>query len=222
MVHKKIPKSLVERLRSFVDKRISQKRYKDIQRGFLRLQNADHRVDSNNPSFSNALREFDKAWPSFKDVIWDNIGFDQGLHLRVRKINVSRNYPRVKEVVVKRIDYGFRDNLEKLVENINKTKIKGVTFKPPIFEFLNDDIIVMARTNFPSINEMFGNNEGNFTTKRGKDFLKKFLEKNPTFSINDIKSKVRELEKYHYIRRNMLFAGVEKGQLVFIYLPDLL
>lgn len=204
MVHKKLPKSLVQRLRKFFD--VPEKNRNNRGGFFNSLTNIDHR-----------------HYPGLRA--------DYGYS--IRSLNVSRNYPKIKDVVVKRLhDHSnsskkFSNHLnyfKKLVKNINNSeRANEFVFLNPIAYKVGGDFVAMAKADHPSLFEIMAAEPNRFDekpTKRGKkayDQLKKANKLDLVFSHASY-----FLIDFRMVEANILFLGFSKqGKPVYVPLFDM-
>lgn len=216
MPHKRLPKELVSKIKNIQNKRISQKRTNDFRRFFLRLKNSDHRKVSKD-NFKDFLKEFEKC----EEFAWVGLGCGSGTHKRVRQLDVSRQFPEVGKVVIKKIDFGDKGMLKQYLKKFNTGRVSEVIIKKPKIYFLKDDLILMAKTNYPSLIEIFGDSQKNGITKRGIKLLNDSLKKS-VLSKDFVEKQMHEFcMKYKVANRNVLFLGIKNKKIILMPLPDI-
>lgn len=142
---RRLPKALVERLRHLVEaeerKAALQKRGIRTYGVLGRSKNIDYRKDS--------------------ALLVDNYDLTRSWGYRVRVINVSHNFPRIGEVVIKRVHvFSAQITIDKINEivSIHNKKYSPenyILLKPNAFA-IGDDLVAMAKTNAPSVGEILG------------------------------------------------------------------
>jgi hypothetical protein len=216
MPHKHLPKSLVNRLRNASKEREASGRLSDVKRFFSRLKNRDHRF---NPGLEKKAR-FESFLKRHPDIFWSQLKGSEGATHRVREIDVSKNYPKVGKVILKVIDNGSKEVLFFKLDNFKKVKVKGALIRHPKIYLINDEMFVMAKTNFPSVMECFSSYSTG-GTKRGSDFIKKELKKSK-ITREEFEKKASEVcDKLGVGYRNLLFLGIKKEKPAFMPLPDI-
>ncbi len=153
---------------------------------------------------------------------------------RVRELDVSRSFPGVGKVVVKRIH--ARETIPKITRKIqdfidehlnNPAKMYSLII--PNFYQLGRSHIIMQRTNLPTLSEFFSSSSNvslntlKFQTRKSKKFYKT-LQKRNGFKDVDFVSAVQELHRRargtKNTYRNFVLIDYKKSQFVFMPLPD--
>lgn len=153
---------------------------------------------------------------------------------RVREMDVSRNFPEIGKVVVKRIH--AQETVPKITESLKnflndhlKNPAKTYSLIYPQFYQLNKNHLIMQRTNLPTLSEFFLSSANvsfstfKFQTRKSKKFYKKLQKRN---GFNDIEfiSATQELHRRARTTkntyRNFILIDYKKGQFVFMPLPD--
>ncbi len=200
---KPLPKKLVKRLER-VSAVISKKR--------------ELRSSGEETSFLGRMKNVDARKQHYPERSFKNPVNSSLLFGRVRKMNVSRNYPEVS-LVVKRKHYFVNNNevgaVNEIIDRVNSSKEKGnyVLRKPFAYE-IGNDLIAMAKTNKPSVADIIGKKP----TERGKSFFRK-LSKKYRVTEQELKSYFRNLKELSlFEERNVLLLGVTKDK-KFIFMP---
>ena len=196
---KRLPESLVQRLRQLVKKSGKQRAFTALGR----MENIDHRRD----------------YLRVEGVPHKHSTTDWGR--RVRQMNVSRNYPNV-DLVIKRT-HGFsaeeaKAHLEEEYRQFNQAKPTKFVLKKPIVYVIGPDLLAMSRADFPSIAEVIGGRD--YESPRGTDFFHG-LETKHGISREDLRVAFKEWKKGHSFKRNTLLLGFQKGKFIFMQLPDI-
>ncbi len=211
---KPLPKKLVSRL-----KKVSTK----INKSLGRMKNIDPR--QNDFARKNIFKV-----PSKDTYVWGG---------RIRQMNISRNYPGVK-LVIKKMHADMRGantelrEIQLRVRNYNELiKKKGIpkdlnfVLREPIAYDLGNNLVAMAKTNKPNLNEILGDIklkphiiEASPTTK-GRQFFRK-LSKKHGFTKKQLEQAAKQVyEKIDIMPSNILLLGVKNGKFIFMPLIDL-
>ena len=161
---------------------------------------------------------------------------------RVRQMNISKNFPGVN-VVIKRAHDATSQQIIRIIENaveehnydqqnpglLSRLLKRGLKpsyeLRKPFAYAISGDLIAMAKTDKPSIEEVLGSPYAK-PTSRGLAFLKK-LEEDHGITQADVKKSWDTLRKSNYRKAIMLYEGsflilgYEKEKLVFMPLLDL-
>lgn len=149
---------------------------------------------------------------------------------RVRQMNVSRNYPRVKLVVKRVHDATAKEVIKAVKENVrnhNKfLKVRGLkekvgyVLREPIAYDIGGDLVAMAKTDRPSLHEVLGCIEFP-RTDRGIQFFGQ-LSKKYGVTKKQLKMATKQIcSDTTFGQRNILLLGVKEGKFVFMPLVDL-
>lgn len=201
---KTLPKKLVKRLKNASPV---------ISRYLGRMKNIDHRSDLRNNSIEST-----STWGR-----------------RVRQMDVSKNYPKT-ELVIKRThkksvsdsDSNARRTVSFIRGMVKKHNSKygaesGYVLIVPKAYAIRKDLIAMAKTDCPSIEEITGNPEDR--TQRGKMFFEKIQEKyGVTEQQLDDKFNLlwRRIRRAEPDKGNIVLLGYKKGAFIFMPLVDLI
>lgn len=206
MVNHRVPVDLVIRLK----KSFSNSKKRSVgERMFSKFENIDHRKHiANNP---------------------DSWGF------RVRSLNVSRNYPELKNVVIKRLHIGgVKNDAFKLHLAVLNERVKKVCFSKrgnefvmlnPIAYKIGENYVAMAYADHPSLKELkdtlrFSKNpspEWDEKTIRAKNVLDSQL---PTMQKRKlIFNHALYFSKFELYENNVLFLGFDKKRNLPVYVP---
>jgi hypothetical protein len=177
------------------------------------------------PKFLSTLKNIDhrrfKSGKYSKDIhCWGG---------RIRSINVKRNYPQVGELVLK---YSHDNTAREVVDMIGKEVKACIKKNPRTFNIckpyvypVSTNIIAMAKTNYPSIEEAIQLFSDTPPTQRGRKFISNLAKENKK-KIKEIESELKiavdELErKTHLYPGNILVTGYAKGKFMFMPLADM-
>jgi len=219
MVVRKLPSNLVKRIRGIV----KVKEAKNVSKGRTqiksllgRLKNVDHRSEEFNV----------------------NLGVEDWGG-RVREINISRNYPSVKKLILKYThDINAKKTLVRLFDTVSYHNKKYPNseyylYKPYAYP-VGEKIIAMSKASAPSLAEMIGskhNGVGDTAgfTKRGEKMLLTLSEKTNR-SVKELRENLANLSNLveertlegglPITRGNLLCVGVKNGKFVFVPLAD--
>jgi len=214
MPERPLPPELIERLKKNAPK----------LEGLLGdMENVDHRTDRQ--VFSSFYPKNTKIWGG-----------------RVRQMNISKNFPGT-ELVIKRTHAATSQQIIRIIENaveehnydqqnpglLSRLLKRGLKpsyeLRKPFAYAISGDLIAMAKTDKPSIEEVLGSPYAK-PTSRGLAFLKK-LEEDHGITQADVKKSWDTLRKSNYRKAIMLYEGsflilgYEKEKLVFMPLLDL-
>ena len=212
MVLKPLPKSLVKRVSNAVSKKFSPG---DIYSFLGRANLIDHRKGT--LSKRGISRKSTAEWGT-----------------RVREIDVSRNFPSVGKVVVKRVHSCSgspllaRTTIEKVKKDVQR---HNRSYNPKNYRLLyprayevGTDLVLMSKTKFPSVTEILGSAQDE-PTRRGKSFFKglaKTQRVNESVFHNELLEAAKQVSSRTNIDLyNLLLVGYEKRQFVFVPLVDL-
>ncbi|MDO8538732.1 MAG: hypothetical protein Q7S21_07685 [archaeon] len=151
---------------------------------------------------------------------------------RIRQLDVSRNFPE-EQVVLKKVHGApakeIIEELKRIVREHNaKPHSPSYILLESIAYPISDEIVAMAKADFPSINETL-----NQYTERGRkmfEVLRKEMQKKSKKKIadKDVKHELQEAvywlrynTKYKLGEENVMLLGIDKGKFVFIPLVDL-
>ncbi len=197
---KKVPNTLIKRLKKIIKKEKPKQGTKRIYSVLGKMKIADHR--------SKEHSENTKA-----------------MFNRVREMNVSRNFPETK-FVLKRTFHGTAKYtlayVKRTVRKHNKIYGKGENYflVAPNASVLSENIIAMAKTDAPNIKEISGH-KGKGKTKRGINFFND-LKKKYGFSKKQFKDAAEKVCLRTKIdKSNLLLISFSKGKFVFMPLVDL-
>jgi len=192
---KRLPPALVSRLRRIVKRRILFGR--DLERGFTKLINIDHR------------------YPRRRG---DTISI-------VRKMNVSRTFPGAKVVIKKA--HTFNDAkreiafvLKRVREHNQKFKSDTYVLRRPIAYDLGGKFIAMAETNFPSLFEISQPTWPIKKETRGKRFFNDLKKKHGFTEKQFCQAAEQITKRTGILEQNMLLIGFKKGKFIFMPLMD--
>lgn len=196
---KKLPKKLVTRLK---------KAAPAVERFLGSMKNIDHRKDF--PEARGIQKNSTHAWGR-----------------RVRELNISRNFPRTKSVVIKMAhSVGAEGTIKTLSEKVrehNKRfgKENYVLLEPKAYA-INRDVLAMAKANNPNIHEIIGSGRWQEDkTRRGKIFFKK-LKNKYNVSEEQLETAAEQVfERTGIQRANLLLLGFKKGKFIFMPLVDI-
>ncbi len=161
--------------------------------------------------------------------------FYQEFGLRVREMDISRNYPEVKKVVLKRMHIGetftrIKKRLSILFENYKTNPPKNYLLIKPIFYRIDRQTIAMSKSNIPSLRDFFpGPHQLGLSFLKPKNSkAKKFYEKlKAKHGLTDLDfiSAVQELDIRDRRTINISFGnyalvGVENKKFVFMPFAD--
>ncbi len=223
MPTKRLPKTLVERL----EKTMSGRGIKNFYGAMKKMENVDYRRDLLTLSDGPSLH-----WPGEK----------------VRAMNVSKNYPKIGKVVLKRSHYkddlaerGLEPDTLNEIERVIKTVRRHnrqpyadrrayVMLEPKAYE-VGGGIIAMHKTDKPVVAEIICK-DGKFQTKRGNQYLERLRKRHGFKLVNrrrlrtavDLAERhTREILKHSSLdEHTLLLLGVnKKGQFVFMPLIDI-
>jgi len=150
---------------------------------------------------------------------------------RVRQMNVSRNYPET-ELVIKRVHpttwspyitaKQTIDRLRALVkgDNQQQAKPKGYELRMPEAYAIGEDLIAMAKTDHPSVEEMIGIGHLDKTDRGGK-LLRELKRKHRIDEYDLVKANDEVRARTGIQPANLLVLGYENGKFVFMPLVDL-
>ena len=141
---------------------------------------------------------------------------------RVRELNVSRNYPGLKSIVIKRDDFGdaksLIDTIRNMVEEHNRNPAERYALFKPHAYAISQELIAMAKTENPTINEVAKQN-----TERGKKMARK-LEKHG-LTREKLFQAVEELDSHPTpfvgTHRNFMVLGAKDGKLLLMPFLDI-
>jgi len=155
---------------------------------------------------------------------------------RIRELDVSRNYPAIQKVILKRVhDSTARNEIKKVREMVflhnSNHKPKQYTLKQPKAYPITHDIVAMAKANYPSLEEIIGGwRSKKGKTSRGQKWLKDAESKGATLE-KLIEAKEELLDNLDTARvsnfqfpptqKNFLVADYVKGKFVFVPLIDM-
>lgn len=228
MAVRRLPKELISRLRRYHAGWGLKKTSKKIP------GDAEKKVKTNSKHVFDKLEIIDWRRNSVRSKFPTN-QFFQAYGLRVREMNVSRNYPNVGKVVLKRIHQ--EETIQKIKRTLSQLRrahfinpARRYQLKMPIFYKIDEQTIAMAKTSKPSLGEFFKNKHQvsllglESITPSAKNFYQK-LKKQHGFSDLDFVSAVQELQKMDRKTTkinfsNFLLLGFEKEKFVFMPLPD--
>ncbi|MFA6268720.1 MAG: hypothetical protein WCW13_02890 [archaeon] len=198
MPTKRLPRKLVQKLRHYA------------KQGILgtttlgQMKNADHRI---NPEKPPAITGF--------------MGF------RVREMNVSRSFPKTKLIIKRVHSNDAKTVLAKIKRAVTKhnTKFrneKTYSILSPIAYPLHGELIAMAKTTAPSIEEIVGDKSDSAAqTPRGKEFIKKLIVKHGVSQEQFQAAARKAVQRTGIHNANMLFLGYQKEKFIFMPLVDL-
>ncbi len=163
----------------------------------------------------------------------------------VREFNVSRQFPKVKKVVIKKVDFGETSKsailkLQKFYDFILAEKPKNFVLKKPFFYILNEDFIAMSKVDFLTISEMFrdgyklARNPSSYSFKPATNLAsEKYLKLKNKYKFSDAEFilAVSELQKLiqkeagRHSRRinnfgNFFIAGYKNKKFIFLQKAD--
>ena len=217
---RKINPNLVKRLQVLLAKD-EKRQVPQVKKFLARLKNIDHRDWlKNNPAPTTSPYGY-----------------------RVRALTVSRNYPEIGEIAVKRTHTASAPAEIRIISSIVRKHNKIVkkasyvlkTIKP---EALGQKLILMRRLDFPTIKEILGSTTSrNRVTERGRQFFARLnkmhrvskkdlerafieLERNMAY-VRSIADSKGELLEWRFSRDQFFLAGFEKGKFVFVPVIDL-
>ncbi|MFH1663538.1 MAG: hypothetical protein ABH986_01875 [archaeon] len=201
---KLLPKKLVNRL-----KKVSNV----IDRHLGRMKNVDYRAKE----------------PLVKKYLKDHPAETRYAGTRVRQLNVSRNFPGT-ELVVKRCDSGDAQSTVNAVKNLvrqHNLHFRNTSYKiiMPKAYAINSNLIAMAKTNNPTVDEICDFDK-KYRTKRGKSFFKKIQQEQAKRGI-----KLTEEQLFDSAEKasansglylsHLVFLGYIKGKFIFVPLMDI-
>ena len=202
MPAKTLPRKLVARLTNASEA---------LDRSLARMKNIDHR--RNHPA-----RKVIKTSPEVAGV-WGG---------RIRQFDVSKNYPGVELVIKKIHNFRFQKATTELQEIKRKVLVhnqnlinQGIkanyVLREPIAYDLGNGLVAMAKTNKPSLEEIFGCSRLSPTIKGIKFFRK--LSKKHKLAKKQLKDAAEQVQKEASLDRgNLILLGVDK-QRRFIFMP---
>jgi len=143
---------------------------------------------------------------------------------RVRQMDVSRNFPGT-ELVIKKT-HTFPAN-KKIKSVNNMVRIHNELYKPENYVLLapkayaiGENLLAMAKTNKPSLEEVLGSKKTP-PTERGKNFFQKMKKKHKITEMQLRKAVRQVVDRTNIFENNLLFLGVKNGKFVFMPLLDL-
>lgn len=212
MVIHSLPRKLVKTVRRIAAKKSS----RDIKNLALRLKTADHRIK--NPS---------------------NLDVPGG---RVRKLGVQRNYPHIKEVILKKVHgvhLGSVDAremiryLRKMVVTHNKVFGENYYYlEKPIAYHVGKDFVLMAKADKFSVDQLLAQNSSEkfeSHTHLNPPSPKKFLNEISTHTKKPVSELKEQLSRSIYLlnkrthlgKENFLVVGYKDKKFIFVPLIDL-
>jgi hypothetical protein len=190
MPNRPLPKKLIERIKT-IDSKKGNKigNRKTAQKEPVPIQ-------SNKKSLFSRLKIIDWRKHLVKEGT-QRTGSGSGYN--VREFDVSRNYPKIGRVAVKKVDFANTSDmvlrrLKKFYDYVNKNPPRRFVLKKPHIYKLDNEFLLMAKTNLPTISEFFRADSG--------------LSRNP--SLNNLKPATRNAKKsYEEFKKNYGFSDVE-------------
>lgn len=241
---RKLPKPLVSHIKSLYRKeikgqreRLRKARVKDTKRMeldriegfFTRLPIADHRYFTD-PQTRKTIDRFIEPGPrqNKRFLMKGN---------QVRFLNVKRRYPKIGRVIIKRDDNRASGHytigeLKSIVKQHNKKYTANNSeyiFRAPVAHHVGGLFIAMAEAQYPSLNEILGNEKSSTNldwnivkpTQRGIKALEELIRKH-----NITKSMLHKIMMKVYQRtglpaRNVSLIGVKNGKPILMPLVDI-
>jgi len=215
---KPLPPELIERLKRIADHIVETKGKQALYHSFERLENLDHRKD--HPDRQKIL-----SIPAVRDspsIAWGG---------RIRGIDTSRNFPKVKFVVKRDASpYGSRGKtvLEEIKDRVrthNRNLLnekRDYILETPLGYDIGHNLVVIPWIDKPNVSEILDNTGFN-STARGKKY---FAELKKRYGVTEEQlrrdsEKINKALRLDYDGHNLLLAGVKNGKLVFRPLVDI-